>query len=320
VRPMSFLSSSRVVLALGWALGLLPFAACSGDEGRECRVGADCASGVCSPEGQCAVGAAPGGGTGIDPDASADSADRPDATAIDAALPGCVPNEDGTVLREEVPIQAGLHATFRVAKGETVSTAGVTADDGTRVWDFSQPLASDEGVLVETQSLAGKWYAPKFTSATYATRMNQLYDLVGVFEVSSAALTLNGVVSPQDGLTRTELIYDPPVPALKFPLKVGDAWTTKTNVSGVAQGIFSSYSEEYETSVDAEGTLETPLGKFHVLRVATRMTRTIGLYVTRVRTFAFVTECYGNVASVISKDNETDAEFTHAAEIRRIAP
>ena len=38
------------------------------------------------------------------------------------------------------------------------------------------------------------------------------------------------------------------------------------------------------------------------------------------RTYAFVTECYGNVASMVSGFNEVQEEFTRAAEIRRIAP
>jgi hypothetical protein len=35
---------------------------------------------------------------------------------------------------------------------------------------------------------------------------------------------------------------------------------------------------------------------------------------------AFVTECYGTVATVNSQDNETTVDFTDAAEVRRIAP
>jgi hypothetical protein len=91
-------------------------------------------------------------------------------------------------------------------------------------------------------------------------------------------------------------------------------------VSGVAEGYPDLYTEKYESVVDANGTLETPLGTFDVLRVRVLLTRTIGIVVTTVRTFAFVTECYGTVATVTSEDNEADVEFTHALEIRRIAP
>jgi hypothetical protein len=314
--------SSRAALGLiTLAVTAASAAACGEDEPRECRVGADCASGVCTAEGRCLPDdAAPGGGDDAEDAGLRDGAASTDATPIDAAIPGCVPNEDGAITRDEIPIRAGLHAKFRVARDATVSTAGTTQSDGTRAWDFSSALTGDENVLVETLPLTDRWYAPKFEGASYATRLNQLYDLVGVFEVSPAALTLNGVVSPEDGYYRTELTYDPPVPALRFPLVVGDEWTTSTQVSGVAQGVPSSYSEKYETVIDAEGELATPLGKFHVLRIRGTMTRTVGFYTTRVRSFSFVTECYGSVAQVLSRDNEADVEFTRAAEIRRIAP
>jgi len=97
-------------------------------------------------------------------------------------------------------------------------------------------------------------------------------------------------------------------------------WTSDTSVSGVAEGIPVAYSEKYESVVDAKGKLKTPLGTFDVLRVRVLLTRTVGFAVTKVRTFAFVTECYGTIATVTSDDNEGDIEFTHALEIRRIAP
>lgn len=301
------------------ALALAASAAC-GDASRECRVGADCASGVCGPDGRCVAGSSPTGGD-AGPLADTGSPDAPAGDAGgDAALPGCTPNKDGVITREEVPVQAGLRANYRIATDAMVSTAGTPAAGGKRVWDFAQALASDATVLVETMPLDGKWYAPKFSGATYAARLSQTYDLLGVFEVSPGAITLRGVVSPDDGVFRTELVNDPPVPALTFPLELGKTWTKTTSVSGVANGAVSVYSEDYDYQVDAAGELKTPLGSFEVLRVRGTLTRTVGLLVTTIRSFAFVTECYGTVAQVTSDTNESDVEFTQAAELRRIAP
>lgn len=51
------------------------------------------------------------------------------------------------------------------------------------------------------------------------------------------------------------------------------------------------------------------------------LVRTIGVLPSiTIRSFAFVTECYGTVATVTSNDNEANAEFTAAKELRRIAP
>lgn len=315
----------RSALFASSALTLVGLAvACSDSGARECRVGADCASGMCTADGNCA---APGGSSG-DPaggDSGPSTTDAADndgggSSSGDATVPGCTPNKDGVITRAEVPVQAGLRATFRVAVDVDVDTAGTPGPNGTRSWDFSGALANDANVIIETMALTNKWYAPKYSGATYASKLRTTSDLIGVFETAPATLALRGVVSPDDGLYRTELAYDPSVAVLSFPLKMDDTWTSNTNVSGVAQGYPAAYTEKYESVVDAKGTLKTPLGTFDVLRVRVLLTRTIGLVTTKVRTFAFVTECYGTVATVASEDNETDIEFTRALEIRRIAP
>jgi hypothetical protein len=317
VRSALFASSAFAVVALA--------VACSDSGTRECRVGADCVSGMCTAEGTCAAPA--GGSSGTT--SSGDSGPGPidpsgddggGSSSGDASLPGCTPNKDGVIARSEVPIQAGLRATFRVAEDVDVDTAGTPGANGTRSWDFSGALANDANVIIETMALTNKWYAPKYSGATYASKLRSSSDLIGVFETAPATLALRGVVSPDDGAFRTELAYDPSVSVLSFPLKVDDTWTSDTSVSGVAEGYPVAYTEKYESVVDAKGTLKTPLGTFDVLRVRVLLTRTIGLVTTKVRTFAFVTECYGTIATITSEDNEGDVEFTHALEIRRIAP
>ena len=303
--------------------------ACAETPTRECRVGADCATGVCGDDGLCVREGASGTDSGIASDAPM-SSDGPtsDAPAGDSSINGCVPNKDGTITTAEVPIAAGLHATYKIGTNENVLTAGVTTGDagGKRTWDFSAALASDQSVIVETQSLKGKWYETKFAGATYASKLSVSKDLLGVFETSPGALLLRGVVSPTESSSGTDLTYTPAVSVLKFPLTKGSTWTTNAAASGKAAGVdlaFFPTSEEYVSKVDAEGTLVTPLGTFDVLRVQVLLTRTVGTgftTVTTVRTFAFVTECYGTIASVTSAKNEPSVEFTHAAEIRRISP
>lgn len=305
--------------------------ACADTPARECRVGADCASGICAEDGQCVRASTPApteGGADVDAAPSAD-ASTSDAPAGDAALPGCVPNKDGTITREEVPITAGLHATYKIGKNENgISTAGTTGAGGKRAWDFSAALNSDTSVIVETQSLKGKWYESKYAGATYASKLSESSDLLGVFETSPGALLLRGVVSPTESSSSgTQLTYTPAVSVLKFPLTMSATWTTDAKASGTFKGtdlVFAPTSEKYESVVDAAGTLKTPLGTFDVLRVRVLLTRTVGTApfttITKVRTFAFVTECYGTVATVTSTDNEPYEEFTTAAEIRRISP
>lgn len=329
-----FKNRGSQLVALTSAALVAIIAACGDTPARQCRVGADCASGLCASDGTCGLAATPpdgsddGGPTG---DGMSTTDGGGSETSTDAALPGCSPNKDGTITRDEVPIAAGLHATYKIGTNENITTAGTMGANGKRVWDYSAALASDVSVLIETQSLAGKWFASKYPGATYASKLSETSDVLGVFETSPGALLLRGAVSPTaptaSTTNGTQFTYAPSVAILKFPLVMDAAWTTDATASGTAVGadltLFPT-KEKYDSKVDAAGTLKTPLGTFDVLRVQVLLTRTVGTApfttVTTVRTFAFVTECYGTIATVTSSDNEANVEFTHAAEIRRISP
>ena len=285
----------------------------------QCRVGADCASGACDPSGRC-VAAPPQGDSGATVDASTDEAAAPfDAGTRDAGV-GCVPNHDGVIDRAEVPLAAGLHATYRIAENVSLSTAGTTRADGTRLWDLSAALSGDHSVVLETTAITGSWFAADFTDATYSTKLSDTSDLLGVFETTPSALLLRGVVSPSGGAQRTELTYAPAVSTLAFPMTKGSSWQTNANVTGVASGVGTVAGESYQSSVDAVGDLVTPFATFPVQRVHVVLTRNVGGFITVVRSFVFVAECFGPVATIVSQNDETADEFTSAAEVRRLAP
>jgi hypothetical protein len=314
------------VFAAAAVLGGL-FIACSSGSSRQCNVGADCASGACSADGTCVpVASATGDAGGKEGGAGSSEGGGPasEGGAQDSSLPdfdagGCPHNNDGIISAAEVPLAAGLKATFRFAANETIDTAGMMNPDGTRTWDFTAKLGSDQDVILNTLSPMGTWWAADFTKATYATKLAQSQTILGVFEVGTDALSLLGAVSPtSDGVTETEVTYATPIPILKFPFMKGSTWTTTSNVSGTLNGVVSAYTEKYETSVDAAGTVKTPFATFPALRVGTVLTQTVGVVVTTTRTFAWVTECYGTIAKATSTSNETTAEFTQAAELIRI--
>lgn len=279
--------------------------ACAPGGARECVIGADCPTGVCR-DGMCAPAADAG---------SAGDAGEPDR---DAAVT-CA-NADGVIARDEVPLAAGLRATFRVATDAPIDTAGATRADGKRVWDLSGVLPGDRDVEVELMPVDGAWFAGAFAGATYAAPLSSTADLLGVFEATGGSLLLRGVVSPEGGAGRTELTYEPPVPALAFPIEVGSAWQVTAQVSGTAAGVPALYSERYRYTADAAGQLATPFGTFDVVRIRAELTRTAGAAVTTSRTYLFVSECFGVVASIVSNDYEPDVEFDTAREVRRLAP
>lgn len=305
-----------VLLVLASALG------CA-DGRMTCRIGADCPSGICSSDGTCARPRDAGAVDVPTMETDVGVADAPlpiDVGDVDGGGRVCSPDHDGTITRAEVPLRPGLRATFRIAEGATVSTAG-GVEDGTRVWDFTGPYTGDADALVELTEPGGAWWAAEFPEATHATRLSQSSDNLGVFQITDDALLLLGVVSPTDGFNRTRLTYDPPIVVLAFPLRRGDTFSTTSTVSGQALGAIAAYTETYESVVDNEGTMRTPFGDIEVLRVRTEMERTSGLAtLTTLRQYAFVGECFGTAGLITSEAFETETEFTDAAEIRRLAP
>ncbi len=314
----------------GWAaaclLGLgLAIAGCAagGELGAACRVGADCESGACD-DGVC-VEASSGstssaGGAGGEGGGSTTTTSTTGGGGEGGETPGlCQPNLDGSITRGEYPVALGISAKFLTALDVSWSTAGSMVS-GTRTWDMSEALAGDHLLLLETRALGGLWFEESFPGASYAIRLSDESELLGVFEVTDEAVLLRGVVSPTDGLSRTELEYDPPVVVLSFPLAEGKTWSTTSTVSGLATGIYAYYTEQYDSQVDARGDAITPFSTFDALRVRTVLTRTINFVPTVTRSFAFVTECFGTVATLSSQANESGVEFTNVAEIKRLTP
>jgi len=318
MRFLHSLFGSNRSLTLAAAL----FVGCAASNERECSSGSECASGACNADGACVPAATPKD-SGVSETAGEDSTPSDAAvaeTSDDAPKTGCTPNKDGTITAEEVPVGPGLKATFRAAENASFATAGTTLSGGRRKWDLSIALAGDRDALVTTRALAGTWYGAKFPGATHSTELSLTSDLLGVFQTTANALLLVGVVSPTESTTKTELKYATPPPALQYPLALDKAWRVTSNVSGTATGFASYYTETWDSKVDARGDLVTPFGTFDVLRVRTTLTRQVGVATTITRSFAFVTECYGTVATITSRANETQEEFTTAAELRRLAP
>jgi hypothetical protein len=320
VRPIFFIFAAVVV------------AACSAGPGPQCRVGADCASGACRADGTCVPlmpvdddagqpgsDAGTGGGDAAVPDAGEPV--PPDAGAPDAGPgPTCQQNNDGTITRGEMPMAAGLHATFRIARDVSFSSAGAMQPDGRTLWDFGVALSGDSSERVDLQPISGQWFESDFPGATYSAPLPGDSDLLGVFEATGDALLLRGLVSKTDGFYRTRLTYSPPARLLSFPLSAQSSWTTSSTVTGLLNGGLWTYSERYEATVDRAGEIATPFSRFPGLRVKLVLTQTVGFAVTVTRQFLFVTECFGTVATLVSQPNEFQSEFSSAAEVRRLAP
>ncbi|MCU1283260.1 MAG: hypothetical protein JWM53_6806 [bacterium] len=305
-------------MALAGCAFALALGGCNSDKAG-CRVDDDCAVGNVCVIGQCRpLSGADLSGAAGDLGAAADFATPiPDGWNPDALTATCSFNGDGTITRAEEPFTVGLGALFAVNAAGTNVPVDNVAHNG--IWDFSGAVSSEAKQFDQLVNPSGQWWAGDFPTATYGERIDDGQQAYGVFRVSADKLEMLGVVSDQSGVSQTKLTYATPIVVLQFPMSVGTTWTSESDVSGTASGFAFFAHEKYIFSVGERGTTKVPAASFDTLRLKMSYTQTYGALVTTRITYLHLAECYGAVARVRSKDNETSADFTQAAEYRRLA-
>jgi len=145
-----------------------------------------------------------------------------------------------------------------------------------------------------------------------------------------------------------------PVVSVAYPVQTGATWTSAGILEGDYDGDYyhcdslggmacepypnCCIKHVYTSTADKVGKVVTPLGTFDVVRIknvvdfyvylcfvwgngTTCATGVLGAVPFKtLRSYAFVSECFGTVASIVAQDGETEEEFTTAAEVRRLAP
>ncbi len=310
----------------------------NGEVGTGPSNGSDTAGGEPSDESDGSTPPRRDGSSSNEPMDDGGSSDEMDAN--DSAPTTCNTSLDGPITRSEVPLKTGSSGIFDAAgiqEGNDtveVDTDGQSRDQGSRVWNLAPSFPGDETKILALQDPTDMWFHGEFDGeADYAMRLSQDPDdkNLGVFKVTQNALLLLGVVSPDDGLTRTIMRYEPPAQILEFPIEKGGGWSSTSTVSGRYNGTSfgtvpgTSLEVEYRSQVDMEGVLKTPFAPnegMEVLRVQTVVDRRgdFGTFpLGTVRTFAFVSPCFGTVATIRSERNEEDEEFKEADEVRRLS-
>jgi hypothetical protein len=237
----------------------------------------------------------------------------------------CVPNLDGQIEASELQAVLDTPVKYLVSQpGETrpVDVAGTVDAAGHRVWDWSAPAASDALLTLTATALTGTWYAASFPAGQFTTPLDAAGTTAAVYRQDSDALYLLGMAStdPAPATGKTLIVYSQPVVLYRFPLTVGAQWVSVGDVANATfRGLPYAGRDTYEVAVDAAGQLELPdLGFTQVLRVRTKVTASpaAGIPVTRYQV-SFLFECFGEVARATSRDDETNPDFTVAAEVRR---
>ena len=281
---------------------------------NDCPTGQICVMGECRPE--VAQDGGVDGGSDAGPDAGRDGG-APDGGSPDSGV--CDYVDDGVINRQELVIEVGMGATYRVNQDTPVTVDLVgQMSGGEPLWDFSQGTSSDRSVVDELLPVVGTWFAADFPDATYAALLDEGLGTLGVYRVTADAVSMLGIVSQT--ANETLLTYDPPVDLMRFPIALNDHYIVETTSSGTYSWTLFTAEETYEFTVDARGRVVVPAGSFHAARIRTDFMQHIpytAIYVERIL-YVWVTECFGVVARVQSEDGETEPLFTAAAEFRRM--
>lgn len=251
----------------------------------------------------------------------------------DAGVLECLPNLDGRIDAHELAPALGVAQSLLVSPAgveRAVNLVGAIVDER-RVWDFATDYADDQLARLTASALADHWFEGDF-AALVATLPGTIFvaptdagaRTLGVYHHDERALSLLGTASaamdPPEG--RTLLVYGAPVALYRFPIAPGAEHVSVGEVrGGTFRGLPYAGRDVYEVRAVAAGRLELrDLAFTQAHRVDVRVTiEPAAGAATTVRQTSFLFECFGEVARATSRLGEADADFTTAAELRRLS-
>jgi hypothetical protein len=226
-------------------------------------------------------------------------------------LPSCIPNRDGAITADELPIALGAKVDYYTSANTQVTLAG-------DVVDLSQERASDQVIALGPTALGVQWYAASFPSGQFVVDAGGGLD--GIYHQDDRALWLDGTASQMDGAGKTLIVYPTPLPVLRFPVADGESYSSTVAITATIAGLPFNGTDQLDVNVTAAERLDVPYVQFSpVLRVRETAVRRTGNASVTKRTTIFLFECFGEVARAESKQDETNPDFTTAEYLRRFA-
>lgn len=227
----------------------------------------------------------------------------------------CVPNRDGVITADELPVAFGAEASYYVGTNRTVDLALANGR-----WDLSQELPDDDVISLGPARLHDQWYASMFPTGEFAVDAGSGLD--GIYHQDAQALWLDGTASQTES-PKTLIRYTDPVAVLRFPITDGDRYSSTGQITaGIISDLPFIGTDQVDVDVTGTGRLDVPYVRFSpVLRVRTHVLRkpSTGTPIIVKRTQLFLFECFGEVARAESKQDEPNPDFTTAAYLRRFA-
>ena len=225
----------------------------------------------------------------------------------------CLPNLDGVLDRAEMPTQLRNEASYLVAQNVNIDLSGDEID-------LRNEFAGEEKLGLVALPLQGQWFADDFASGSIVVPLSGAGDTLGVLRLTDSALTLLGIVSTLEG--HTILHYQNPIDLYRFPLEVGNAWISESAVTGTLASVPYNGTDTYEIRVPSIDAVLLPHLRFtSAYRVHTSVTSDSGAagVIVKRQQISLLSECFGEITRALSQDNETELNFTAAAELWRFS-
>jgi hypothetical protein len=238
----------------------------------------------------------------------------------------CVPNLDGKIDSSEVQAAIDIPISYLVSpagEDRAVDVAGLVGTDGTFRWDFGTDFATDQIAKITPGTITGKWYEASFPPDAFVTPFDAGGSVENVLVQDDQSLWLLGLASrepsPPEG--KTLVVYQAPVELLRFPIQPGTEFVSVGKIeNGMIRGLPYAGTDTYETLMDGIGEITLPALVFtqaHRVRTRVTLAPAVGASTSR-RQVAWYFECFAEVVRATSKPDEPEADFTVAAEVRKI--
>ncbi len=225
----------------------------------------------------------------------------------------CLPDLDDQLTRAEMPTFLGTVVSYLVAQNTTVDTSGSDLD-------LSAQVAGERKYALEASALGEQWFAAEFPASSIVVPLDFEGQAVGILQSSDEAIRLVGIASTQEDYTL--LHYQTPIDLYRFPLTVGQSFVTESAVVGQFEAVPYNGSDRYAVEVTSIDSVALPHLRFtHSFRVHTEVTSDSGAagLVIKRQQLSLVSECFGEIARVVSQDDESEANFSDAAELWRFS-
>lgn len=218
---------------------------------------------------------------------------------------------------KDVPSRLGTVFTMLKVKNPTINLGSIGEN---QYWDYSQ-FQADEIQTWEVVEPAAAPLINRFPAANLIYKVtSSASDTISYnfAEINSEILTELGQIEILGETITDSIVLIDPDPRFAFPVNYGDKWITMRSLKAI---VFSTEvpvvdSSSYE--VDAWGIMKCAMGEISCLRVIQYNVTTVVLElasipIQNVINYYWITNEYGILANVYSKNEEDDPNYTQAS-------